>query len=211
MAGNPVREKKSYLSVYKGKIVQRVPKGTEQSIERVTKTGDTIHELHFESFSAEIKNMYVEKTDYGMQCRVVLSDMGEEYVLNIATESSVFDSFAKRVPNIKSGVYYTIKPYDFESKEGKRMIGVNLFDGKNKIDPFFTKDNPGDVPAFPTGGTEKAVKRWAIDKTEFFENLVDDYGKKMNQPVQEKRASVNVPLVKGAPKVEEEDESDLPF
>jgi hypothetical protein len=210
MAGNPVKEKKSYLSVYKGKIVQRVPQGTEGSIERVTKNGETIYELHFESFSAEIKNMYVEKTDFGMQCRLVLSDMGQEFILNIPTESSVFDSLAKRVPNIKRGVYYTIKPYDFESKEGKRMIGINIFDGTTKVEPCFTKDNPGGVPAFPTGGTEKAIKRWAIDKTEFFENLVNDHGKKMNEPVQQKKEAVKVPAVKDAPKGEE-DESDLPF
>ena len=205
MAGNPVKEKKKYLTIYQGKIVQRADVNTPNAVKRTNKNGEDVYELIFESFSAEIKDIYVEDTEWGEQCRVLLSDMGDEYVLNFPTDGSNFDSFAKKSPNVKPNVYYTIKPYDFTPEGGKRQVGVNLFyDSDKKVETAFTKDNNGGMPDFPKDKDKRKIAKWSIDKTAFLVEVVKENGLRI------KGKSVGVPPVGNAPEVED-DLSDLPF
>lgn len=185
MGLNKPREKKNYLTVFQGNLVMKVQEGVEDATSRVNKKGDTVWELSYPSVSAQIKEFYIEETEYGDQLRVFLDDMGDEFLLNIPVESSLFDSFAVKIPNLKPNVYYTIAPYSFEA-DGKKRTGFTVKDGDNKVESSFTKDNPGDMPKFPTGKGKNDIKKWAIDKQDFLIKVVTKAGLNWNNPKKEK-------------------------
>lgn len=178
MGGNRQRTNRKYLSIVRGQVVERVPEGTANAVSRVLDNDkkETVYELWFDSYDATLKDIYIEDTDYGEQCRVVLSDIGEEYVLNMPTNSSNFDSFARLVPYLKLNTLYKFKPYDFIPKDSnKRKLGLNIFEGDNKIAQFYSKENSNGLPAFPKGvggakPTKRDIEKWNTARIEFLVN-----------------------------------------
>jgi hypothetical protein len=55
-----------------------------------------------------------------------------------------------RLPNVNFQKSVQFRPYDFEGKDEhggtRRIIGINLFQNGEKIDPAWSKTSPGDLP-----------------------------------------------------------------
>lgn len=198
------KEKTKFLNVMFGKIVESVTKETEGAKERVNKVNQMVYEKHYEFISGKILNIRIEESkDYGDKLMVIMEDMGERYTLQIPVESRYFKSFAMRMPNLKAGQTYCIKPYDFTDNKKKRVTGLNIYEGMTdtgvKIESAYTKENNNGMPEFPAQGDDSEVKIWSIKVTKFLKEVILKFSARFST------AKVNEPTV------EKDENDDLPF
>jgi hypothetical protein len=65
--------------------------------------------------------------------QIVFSDA----ILSMNTESRYFQDFAKRVRNIDFNKEVFLSPYDFEPEKDKRLTGVSIKQGGEKIENYY--------------------------------------------------------------------------
>ena len=154
-------EKKAFMTIVNGKWAEKVEKGTTGSIERVNKKGDTVHEMQYSDVTGVVKDLKIEKKDFGKQLNVLIDDVGETYTLSIPVESRYFDAFCSKIGNADMSKPMTITPYSF-TPNGEKSVktGINIYqignpkalkadgtiDVKGKLPFYFTKENPHGRP-----------------------------------------------------------------
>ena len=178
----------SYYHISQGNFAKTVKEGTEGAVKRFSeKLKRDVYELLFEDITGTIKRMYVEEKDFGdgkkvKQMTIVLDDVGLTDIINIPVEGKDFRHFCAKIGNVKLTEPVKFKPYNFVDKEGKKVRGLNLFQGPG-IDPkadkvawFFTKENPGNCPQTTAEKMSDAdYKIFTIRLTEFFENYIKSF------------------------------------
>lgn len=196
--GNEERTLKTYASINNGKITVRAkdqnatgPNGAKPKSREITdkQTGEkrTIHEFIYDFLKGELTSVKIVKHEkFGWQYIIELSNVGDNIELTIPADSKYGDSFVTKLPNLKLGTYYTIKPYNFEDKEKRnkkgepvKQIGVTILidgDKDKKVQPAFTKENQGNKP-LPTSDNmdEDDYKAYMITLRKFYRSLVDQF------------------------------------
>jgi hypothetical protein len=82
-------------------------------------------------------------------------ELNHDSVLTVKAGSSYHKSFLVSMQNFSKGEEITFNPYNFTTKEGKKKVGISFKDqAGEKILPFYTKDDPKDLPP-PTKKTKK--------------------------------------------------------
>jgi len=214
MAETPARtsSNKKYYSIFQGKFARKVEKGTEGAVTRMTKpvtgTPKEVYELYFDDIGGKIINIEIETTDkMGKQYKVTLYDVGEELVVTMPVKSGFGDKLMDKILNVNLKEDVKIVAYDFVAKDtGKKRQGINIFQGsefKDKIDTFFSKENPKGRPQ----------KTDDIDWEEYNILLRKFYAKVLEQKVQPAIIEANKPA---PPPVQTNDVTasetdDLPF
>lgn len=145
-----------FLRLADGKVVETVEANTPGAESRTTKPSDehpegrTVWERKDDYVEGMITSIYRKEREYKgevMKSLIVrLSDVGENYNVEIREGSRYWSCFMLRLPNIKLGEPVRIVPYDFTDKEGKRIIGLNVLQSGVKVNPKWDKNNPGDLP-----------------------------------------------------------------
>lgn len=135
----------TYYNVFKGKFTKKADVPTDPDV--VTRTnhlGNTVHEYHFDA----LDNMYlakieeVEHEEYGLSYDITCID-GNEYCKIRFSQGALATAFLTRMENIILDEPFSIELYYFPEEDKARL---NVFQKGNKVEPVYTKDNPGALP-----------------------------------------------------------------
>ena len=208
-------KKRTYLKISAGKIRKPADPeepGAEKRIYKDDKgEAHEIWEHNFDYIEGKIVGLNKKEHDeYGDYLEVELFD-GETYVLQMKMTSVWANIFMSKLPNIDLSQSIRIQPYYFADEKRGAMV---ILQGKDKVESFFTKDNPISKyggPEFPKDLIDK--KEWSSkDKNTYKvyklqrDGWLDEFIFKEVAP-KIKRAAEDVIVAE----VEVEKEGDLPF
>lgn len=161
--------KRVYLNIVGGKFAEQVKSDTPGAIERKNKKEKIVYEILNDRTSGYIKEMKVEKTDYGKALIILMDDVDELYNISIPVDSKFFDTFCAKIGNADLHQMVDLRPYSFENKEGKKIMGMNIYQNDKKLDYFFSKEDPKGKP-FPEGDRldEEDFKVYKIQERKFY-------------------------------------------
>jgi hypothetical protein len=192
----------TYLKVMGGKLVKKCKSASEEgAVKRVNKNGDDVYEKYYDKVSGSLTGAEVKETkDFGKFLELNLIDGDNSYNVSMALKSGYAQKLMYRFPNVDLSKVFKIAPYDFTNNEGKRNVGVTLYQDGVKIDPKWTKDNPGKMPS--------------PEQKEFDGEMKWDYGKVnkfLVKAFEHHLTSMPAPKVEEAVLEMEEEDDDLPF
>lgn len=124
------------LRIVEGTFVQPVEEGTSGSVARsweVNGNKGTSYEIPWESWGGKIVDIRFNENDYGKTCVVEFDDA----VVYLKTSSKYFRSFAERVMACDLEKEVELRPYDFESDDGKRLTGISVKQDGEKIQSHY--------------------------------------------------------------------------
>jgi len=155
------------LNITQGKLRQASTEGTPGAVKREWTAPDGSSgvkwEMVYESMTGRVTNMYLKDTDFGIFL-VVAFDGGES--LSLHTDHRYFTDFVKKAAGADFTMPMTIKPYDFEDNNKKRITGMTIMQDGEKLEDYFydfkTKVQKHDFPK-PEGETKSYSKDdWKI-------------------------------------------------
>ena len=208
-----------WCRIARGKIVRQATEGTPGAV-RIEKknregepTGEIMWELHDDTVSGRITSLTVKEREFHgevvRQLIITLAFMDLRICVVLKEGDRYWRYFMMRLPNINTLHDVTLAPYDFEPQDGGRRIGLNILQDGEKVQPVWTRDNPGELPHMDRvvyKGKERA------DFTKQDEWLV----KNILTPTAEKLAALDLQrtAATGEPEPEAvggDDTDDLPF
>ena len=200
-----------------GKIVRSATEDTPGAVKVEKKkngqgTGEFRWELHDDQVTGKIVGLRVQEQEFGgettRQLIVCLSYVGERINVTLKEGDRYWRGFMYRLLNIKLNENITFSPYDFETKEGSRKIGLNIIQNEAKVPTAFTKENSGGMPDMQYvmyKGKERpdfsAQDKW----------LNDNILLPINAKLSELLTVAAGPVAAGQAMPEPEEEDDLPF
>jgi hypothetical protein len=125
----------------------------------------------------------------------VIDEGGEVFIVSSGVKSRYTTDLLNRLHNVEDlNQVIKIKPYDFESNEGKRYSGVSVYDWKgNKVDRKYTRENP--CPVEPEVIEFEGQQRWSfLKQTDWFIDNLD-------LSVVEDKSSIDLPNSKSGTEV----------
>jgi hypothetical protein len=203
-----------YLRIADGMVVEQVEEGKEGAISRTTKPSDehpngrTVWERRDKFVEGVVISMFRKEREYKGEVMnslaIRLKDGGEVYQIDLNEGNRYWSSFMLRLPNLDLSKSVRLLPYDFTDKEGRRVVGMNLMQGSDKVQPKWTKDSPGDLPQ------GRKVRVNGKDVWDFEDR--DQYLLKVMQSIASKLQAADTAIggAQGEPVVVS-DEDDLPF
>ena len=214
----------TYCTASNGKIRIRVNEPCEGSVTRKLTMGENagqeIHELVYDKLDGHLVHVELKEGKYGDQWVFVIQDPedGKRYTLQFGHTST---SAMRIINQLCSSAFdptkiIVVKPYDFISKEGKQVVGVNVWQGEKLPFAYGTNSRPIEgLPQMPDWELVKINNKEQFDKgaqLEFLANAVATVlAPKVNAVHKSSAAQVPVASVEEAPKVEAEEFDDVPF
>jgi hypothetical protein len=205
-----------YLRIADGMVVEQVEEGKEGAISRTTKPSDehpngrTVWERRDKFVEGLIISMFRKEREYKGEVMnslaIRLKDGGEVYQIDMNEGNRYWSSFMLRLPNLDLSKSVRLLPYDFTDKEGRRVVGMNLMQGNDKVQPKWTKDSPGDLPQ------GRKVRVNGKDVWDFEDR--DQYLLKVMQAIASKLQAADTAIEGGKGEtvvVSDEDDDGLPF
>jgi hypothetical protein len=203
-----------YLRIADGMVVEQVEEGKEGAISRTTKPSDehpngrTVWERRDKFVEGVVISMFRKEREYKGEVMnslaIRLKDGGEVYQIDLNEGNRYWSSFMLRLPNLDLSKSVRLLPYDFTDKEGRRVVGMNLMQGSDKVQPKWTKDSPGDLPQ------GRKVRVNGKDVWDFEDR--DQYLLKVMQAIASKLQAADTAIEGGKDEpVVVSDEDDLPF
>lgn len=153
--GNRQGSGATWCRIAGGKIIRQAEEHTPGAVnveikEKGEPTGKFRWELHDDNVTGRITKLSVQSKEFhGEELRqlvVSLTYVGHNVNVTMKEGDRYWRAFMLRLPNVKLLDEVTFAPFDFESKEGNRIIGMNLLQHTEKVPPVWTKDNPGELP-----------------------------------------------------------------
>jgi hypothetical protein len=137
-----------YLSVADGNLVRQHKTANHFTVERITKTGKQVFEEFFKDLTGVITSISTRENDYGKQWQVTFKDGEDTYIVSLGYSSRYAASFLKALPNLNLMASVRFMPWAMKDKNDptKTITGVTLYQGDNKIAPYYTKENPNGLP-----------------------------------------------------------------
>lgn len=163
----------AFYSISNGKICRQFKNATEKSIERVTKTGKTVHEEFYDFMDGIIVNIDTKDSDYGKFWMITLQDETGNYVLQMPYSSGYSASFLKTLPNVDlSSKVKFIPKLTIEGDKKKTTLFINQH-GK-ALKHAYTRENPNGLPELKKIRV-KGKEQWDdSEMMEFLEKMVVD-------------------------------------
>lgn len=145
----------NYLSISKGHFIQSATATTEGAIPRVNKNGITVYELHFDNdFYGTISDVRIMPNGYDGKDEIKMSFVDSDHirwVVQFGLRSSYGRRFMSTFWNINTKEEIAISPYYFTPKGSSDIVnGMNILQFGEKVPPFYTNDEPGQVPPLAT-------------------------------------------------------------
>ena len=194
-----------YLSFMSGKFVQRVDENTTGATPRVLEkgknSGQTVHELHYDTYEGQIYKMQTEASEYGTRLHVFIDvstpeEPDSKVKLSLPFSSGPAKGLLSRLPKLVLSKDVELKGYYIKNDNTGRYNAylVPYQDGQ-KITPFYTKDEPNGLPQMKKIKV-KGQDVWDdTEQLEFYQELIN---------------STNWPGEPGVKAVEPEDFKDEP-
>lgn len=158
-----------FVNLYKGTFRIATGENDDQGVHRTKKTGETVNELSYDSFTGQLVDIEARESDYGDQWNVTMTDGKDNYLIRFPISGRITNGFLFRLPNIDLTKKFTIRLFWFESEE-RGACGV--YQGK-KIEPAFTRDNPGGLPDLVPVRINGRDSWDAGDRIQFLKDMVD--------------------------------------
>jgi hypothetical protein len=174
----------TYVNIVGGKLSIRAQEGDEGAVSRINKNEVTVWEKHYPNLTGTLVSVECKMNEKLKANEYILTidDVGTIYKLSIPCDSNYGDSLAVRLPNLKAGQIYTFTPFDFEDKTKKnnkgepaKIIGISIKQGEDKIQPYYTKEDPKDRPQGEEGMDADDYKVYKIKLRKFYRGLVDKF------------------------------------
>ena len=158
--------RKQYLSIIQGSIRKYVAEDAKGAIKREYTlkdgTSGVKYEYIYESVSGRIERMEVLDKKFGEVLEIELDDE----ILSINTDSRYYSSFVKKIASADINRDVIIAPFDFEPDEGKRVVGVNIFQDDKKLENYYwdneTKKACNGMPLPDGDTTQYKSKDWQM-------------------------------------------------
>jgi hypothetical protein len=136
-----------YFTVSDGQLVKRVKEPTALSRPRTNKNGATVHEERYKSLSGRLVKSELRESQYGKDWSFTIAHEGGRYVVQMPHGSRYATDFAKRFPNIELTAEIKMQPWMLiDEASGKKRAGVSIYQGGQKIEPFYTRDSAEQMP-----------------------------------------------------------------
>lgn len=171
------RERRNYLKLSKGKLRMFVKEGTPGAV-KVPVTDDAgnvthyNHELQWDNISGKVMAAKIMANGASDKypdnfCLFMDDEYGEHYIVQVSTKSGLYTKLLNKLSNpaIDWNKPIKLEAYYFESEN--RAAVVVIQDGQ-KIEPLFTKENPGAMPKFPENVVDSNGKIINKDKWEMY-------------------------------------------
>lgn len=170
---------KIFLNIVGGKITRRFNEHQFLDEKQITiereifddknELVETKIEKYYDSISGIITKAKSHIGQYGTTLSFTIISDEIEYVFQVKFNTSYGRSILMRLPNIDTDETVEFLPYNFESKtdfkngKAKKIVGVSVKQFNKKINPFWTKDNPKDLPNWEKT-TVAGQDKWNTDK-----------------------------------------------
>lgn len=172
-------EAKTFLGINEGKITQRVKEGDSGAEPRVKTDGTIIYERRFGYITGLLTGISIKSTPYGTteikSFVLQLSDVGENYQLEINYDSAYAKSFLKSIlnPEVDFSQNITLTPW-YKVQNDKKKSAIYLSQNGKQIDWYFTKDNPNGLPELKEVTLKGKVTYDDYDQMQFFEKQISE-------------------------------------
>lgn len=214
----------TFVTASDGKIRVRLDGPCEGSESRKITMGESagkeIHEMLYDQLDGFLRRVELREGKYGDQWQFVIEDAddGSLYTLQFAHISASAQRVINQLcsPEFNAERPISIRPYKFKSKEGKEIVGVNVYQGEKLPFAYGTNAKPIEGrPEMPDWEAAMLNGKTIFDKTktlEFLANAVATVlAPKVNAAHKSSAAHVPVASTEDAPKVEAEEFDDVPF
>ena len=136
----------TFYNVYKGKFTKRIqgPTSDPEVVRRTNQLGQEVLEYHYDALD-NLVLAKIEETDhpeYGKSYDITCID-GNEYCKIRFSAGALASLFLRRLENIKLDEPFSIELYYFEDDD---RAALNIYQGGQKVDVVYTKENPGKLP-----------------------------------------------------------------
>ena len=166
-------ERGNFISIFNGKITQRVPEGTAGSVTRTNKIGKIVTERYFDSFTGKLIGINPMDGTYGKQWYFSFKDKGEVYILTMGYDSSIALAFLAMLPNVDLSKEIKVSASVTQNNKGGENTSIFINQDGKAIKHAYTKENPNGLPPWKAV-TINGNTLW--DKSEplaFLENMVN--------------------------------------
>lgn len=208
-AKNTQGPKFTYLNFMAGKFVERVSEdiagAKARELKKGPNAGKVIYELHFDTYEGAIYNIETEdRGEYGLSLNIFIDVSTEEdpdskVKLSLPLSSGPAKGFLSRLPVIDLAKDVVLKGYNIENKETGRFNQYLVpYQGGQKLEAQFTKDNPNGLPPMKKIKVKGADVWDDTDQLEFYSALI-------------KNTFTGEIAPQAAPEVTEEEENDVIF
>lgn len=163
-----------FLNISNGKIVRQHQNPVEGvTTTRENKNGKVVHEEVFDSITGVITSIKSKETPFGMVWEVTVTDGEETFILSWNYSSRYTNHFFRALPNIDINREVKINPWSMRDKNdpSKTAIGLSMYQGGNKVEFHYTKDEPRDMPDLVQTKVKGKVQWDDSDQLEFFESM----------------------------------------
>lgn len=211
-----------YLSIFEGKIVQRVKNPSETSRERINKENEKVYEEVYGSISGKIIGLSKSIHEkYGTSLLVYIED-DKIYCLQFLFDGQYGVSFLKTLPNVDLSKPVELIPNQKE-ENGKTRQTIFVKQDGNALKFAFTKENPNGLPDAKQVKYQGEMKWDFFDQTQFLHDTVfiqakdflQQKGYKHPEPEQEQEEDTKEDKPKGGKKKKNSPpgpgDDDLPF
>lgn len=183
MRGNTERSQQVFIKMVNGKFAESVTKDTQGAVKRYSENKkEDVYERIDSYISGRITEIGLNKGTYGWEMVLVVRDVDEVYKIQIQTNSGHFSSFANKLPNINLNQDVYLEPYAFDDKEKKksngeprRVVGMTVKQGGEKILNTYSKEKPIPDLVFPKGGDDEDVKMYYMQEEKFYRGVIQKY------------------------------------
>ncbi len=141
----------NYLSIRNGKFIQSSSASVPGVIERINKKGNPVYELHFDNdFVGSLLGVSITPNNYDGKDEIKMNFVDSDHirwVIQFPLRSPHGRRFMSTFWNIDANQELVVSPYYFLPKGTSDYVsGMNLLQLGQKVSPFYTKDEPGQVP-----------------------------------------------------------------
>lgn len=163
-----------YVNIVYGKFALKCEPGTSGSVTRFNKMGQEVHELHYDTLSGRITDVYVNEGEYGKDWLINLFDGESTYALQIPQSIGSSIGVLARLPVVDYSKDVAIKVYYIENK-----THLVVYQSGRKLQSAYTKDNPNGLPPLEKKFVDGKEVWDATKRNEYFENMLDKQIKRL--------------------------------
>ena len=160
-----------YITIYNGKLTQRVQEDTQGAVSRVNKNNKTVFEKYYDAFTGKLVGIKTQEGEYGKNWLFSFKDKEDVYNLQLGYSNNYAVNLIKMLPNVDLSKEMKVSPKS-EVKDGKTQTTLFINQDGKPVKHAYTKDNPNGIPQWEQI-TVKGVKVWDNTKQMLFlENMV---------------------------------------
>lgn len=192
-----------FMSIRYGKLsVKADANDTHPNLtERKTKEGETRHYIEFDYFNGFISGpIQKRETEFGDFLSIPISAADEKYILQLPWLKDAYSYFMNRIENLDLS-----KPVlfgAFTTDEGYNRMYMKQ--DEQKVEPVYSKDNPGEKPAWVSQTLNGKTVWDRTDETKYFLQVLEKVNKHFAESTP---AQVAEPVATGGGNADD----DLPF